>query len=96
MILAIIAAAVCLAIGAVMYTPRLRSFPHYRPVAMLFIFEGVWLLVDYIMRQFIPDNVFMSVINYIVLILLGLYLFGSIFLLSGKKAKKSRTPKKKP
>ncbi len=93
MILAIIAGIVCLAVGTVMYTPRMRSFAFYRQTAFLFLFEGIWLLLDYIFRQALPDNVFMQAIHYIGLIVLGIY-FVAGGMMSGKKLPKK--PLKKP
>lgn len=87
MLLAIISAVVCLAIATMMYTPRMRSFRFYRPVAFLFLFEGVWVLVDYIFRQTVPDNVFMQIIHYVGLIVLGVYFLIKLFFLGKKKEK---------
>lgn len=87
MLLAIISAAVCLAIATMMYTPRMRNFRFYRPVALLFLFEGVWVLTDYIFKQAVPDNVFMQIIHYVGLIVLGLYFFIKLFFSDKKKEK---------
>lgn len=87
MLLAIISAVVCLAIATMMYTPRMRSFRFYRPVAFLFLFEGVWVLTDYIFKQTVPDNVFMQIVHYVGLIVLGLYFLIQLFV-SGKKKEK--------
>ncbi len=73
MLLAVISAAVCLAVATMMYTPKMRVFKFYRPVALIFLFEGIWLLVDYIVRQIWPDSTATMVIHYIGLILLGAY-----------------------
>lgn len=87
MLLAIISAVVCLAIATMMYTPRMRSFRFYRPVALLFLFEGVWVLTDYIFKQAVPDNVFMQIIHYVGLIVLGLYFLIKLFVSDKKKEK---------
>lgn len=92
MLLAIISAVVCLAIATMMYTPHMRSFRFYRPVAFFFLFEGVWVLADYIFRQTVPDNVFMQIIHYVGLIILGAYFLFKIFF-SGKKKEKSSKEK---
>ncbi|MBQ3928765.1 MAG: hypothetical protein II711_01565 [Clostridia bacterium] len=85
MLPAIISALVCLAAATLLYTPRLRNFQHYRPIALFFLFEGVWVLIDYLMKQISPDNVFMELIHYIGLIILGLYFMVSVLFLSKKK-----------
>lgn len=90
MLLAIISAVVCLAIATIMYTPRMRSFQFYRPVAFLFLFEGIWILLDYIFRQINPENNVMQIIHYIGLIVLGAYFVISMFLSSGKKLRKGK------
>ena len=85
MLLAVISAAVCLAVATMMYTPKMRTFRLYRPVALIFLFEGVWLLVDYIVRQISPDNNFTMIIHYIGLIVLGAYLILRILFDSNDK-----------
>lgn len=93
MLLAVISAVVCLVCATIMYTPRLRSFPYYRPVALLFLFEGVWILLDYLFRQISPDNVFTDMVHYIGISVLGVYFVVSVFFLASKKSghpKKSR------
>lgn len=92
MILAIISAVVCLIAATLMYTPKMRSFTYYRPIAFLFLFEGIWVMLDYIFRQLIPDNVFMQAIHYGGLIIITAYFIISIFLSTCKKKK----PKGKP
>lgn len=99
MLLAVISAAVCLAVATMMYTPKMRTFRFYRPVALIFLFEGVWLLVDYIVRQISPDSTFTMVIHYIGLILLGAYfilkiIFGPNEKINDKLKDKIRTKKK--
>lgn len=90
MLLAIISAAVCLAIATMMYTPKMRNFQFYRPVAFLFLFEGIWVLLDYIFRQIVPDNIFMQTIHYVGLIVLGAYFVLKLFMSSDKKLKKKK------
>lgn len=95
MLLAIICAVVCLAAATMMYTPKMRSFQFYRPVGLIFLFEGVWLLLDYIFRQISPDNVFMMIIHYIGLIILIAYLILSILFGSKDKIKEKVSEKRK-
>ncbi len=97
MLLAVISAAVCLAVATMMYTPKMRVFRFYRPVALIFLFEGVWLLLDYIIRQIFPDSTFTMVIHYIGLIILGALFILKILFESNDKIKdklKSKTKKK--
>lgn len=85
MILAILAAIACLAVTAIMYSPRMRTFSCYRPVALFFLFEGIWILTDYAFRQLIPDNVFMDIIHYVGIIAAVIYFVVTIFIGVGKK-----------
>ena len=89
MLLAIIAAAACLAATTIMYSPKMRSFKYYRPVALLFLFEGIWLLADYAFAQLIPGNVFMQIIHYIGILAIFVYFIISILINSRKKGKKN-------
>ena len=94
MLLAVISAAVCLAVATMMYTPKMRTFRFYRPVALIFLFEGVWLLVDYIVRQISPDSTFTMVIHYIGLIVFGAYFILRILFESNEKIKGKLKKKK--
>ncbi len=89
MLLAIIAAAACLAATTIMYSPKMRGFKYYRPVALLFLFEGIWLLADYAFAQLIPGNVFMQIIHYIGILAIFVYFIISILINSRKKGKKN-------
>lgn len=96
MLLAIISAAICLAAATIMYTPKMRSFSQYRPVGLFFLFEGVWLLADYIIKQMIPDNIFMMIVHYIGLSVIGLYfIFSAVFLSKDGVREKLKDRKRK-
>ena len=89
MLLAIIGGLVCIAMGALMYLPKMRNYKLYRPTSFLFIFEGVWILLDYIFRQIFPDNVFMQAIHCIGLTALAIYFFVCAFLSAGIPERKN-------
>ena len=96
MLLAIISAAICLASATLMYTPKMRSFSQYRPVGLFFLFEGVWILADYIIKQMIPDNIFMMIVHYIGLSVIGLYfVFSAVFLSKDGVREKLKDRKRK-
>ncbi len=95
MLLAVISAAVCLAVATMMYTPKMRTFRFYRPVAFIFLFEGIWLLADYIVRQISPDSTFMMVIHYVGLIVLGAFFILRILFESNENIKEKMIKKKK-
>lgn len=85
MVLVWIAAACCLLAATLMFTPRMRSFRFYRPVAIFFLSEGIWLLGDYAVDQIAPGAVFMDVIHYIILIVIAAWMLISVFIGGGKK-----------
>ena len=88
MLLAIIGGLVCIAMGALMYAPKMRTYKLYRPTSFLFIFEGVWILLDYIFRQIFPDNVFMQAIHCIGLTAISVYFLICAFFSSNNTDKK--------
>lgn len=94
MILAIIAALVCLAAAAVTFTPNLRGIRLLRPIAVYLIFQGVWILLSYALLQLNPNNAFVFPVNYIATILLIAYfifvMIASNFKRKLKKEKKSK------
>ena len=95
MLLAIIAAVACLAVATLMYAPKMRSFRFYRPVALVFLFEGVWIMLDYIVRQIAPDSVFTMIVHYIGLIVFGIYFALRILFESNDNIKNKLKTKKK-
>lgn len=85
MVLAIIAGICCLVAATLMFTPKMRMLPFYRPVAILFLSEGVWLLADYAVSQIAPGNAFMDVIHYIILAAVVVWLVITVILSGNKK-----------
>lgn len=75
MLLAIISGIACITMGALMYVPKMRTYKLSKPTSFFFIFEGVWILTDYIFRQIFPDNVFMQAIHCIGLTAIVVYFF---------------------
>lgn len=88
MLLAIISAVACLAATTIMYSPKMRSFHYYRPIALFFLFEGIWIVTDYAFAQIMPENVFMQIIHYVGITAIVIYFVLSI--LFGSEKKKSR------
>ena len=95
MLLAIIAAVACLAVATLMYTPKMRTFRFYRPVALIFLFEGIWLLIDYIVQQIAPDSTVTMILHYVGLIIFGIYFILRILFESNDKIKDKIKAKKK-
>lgn len=79
MLIAIISAVVCLIISIVLFTPAFRGLLILRPVALFFIFEGIWIMVDYIITQIWPGIEAMQWVHYAGIIIFGGYLLICLF-----------------
>lgn len=95
MLVAILSAAICLIIAIVLFTPTFRHLPLFRPVALFFIFEGVWIMVDYLFTQMFPGTEATQWIHYAGVIVFGGYLAICLFFSKPKKAKKEKRGKRK-
>lgn len=93
LILVIISAAACLAATTIMYTPRMRSFRYYRPIAMFFLFEALWVIADYVFAQLSPGNVVLPIIHHIGIIALVLFFILNIIFGPDKKTNNSSSNK---
>lgn len=87
--IALIASFICLAIAVLLFTPLFKKLPLYSPIALFFLFEGVWILIDYIVLQLSPNNSAMQYIHYAGVIVFGGYLILCLFYSKPKSAKKS-------
>ena len=74
MLIAILSGAVCLIISIILFTPMFRHFMILRPVALFFIFEGVWIFVDYLIARIYPGTEAIQWIHYAGIIIFGGYL----------------------
>lgn len=95
MLIAIIAAMICLIIAIVLFTPMFRHLVLFRPVALFFIFEGVWIMCDYIITQIWPGIEAMQWVHYAGVIVFGGYLALCLFFSRPKKEKRNRRNKGK-
>lgn len=93
--IAIIAALLCLAVSVVLFTPMFRSAPLFRPVALFFAFEGVWVLFNYLITQIWPGNTSMQWIHYTGVIVFSGYLLLCLLYSRPKKPKKEKKGKTK-
>lgn len=76
MILAIISAIFCFAAAIFMFTSYFRKTNLMRVLSVFLAFEGVWILVSYLLLQLNPNNAFIFPINYIVtIVFMGYILF---------------------
>lgn len=92
--IAFIAAAVCFAVAVVLFTPLFRSIAVFRPVALFFIFEGLWILGNYLVTQIWPGLNIMQWVHYIGIVVFGGYLLLCLFYSRPKKTAKPEKQKK--
>lgn len=92
--IAILSSLICLAVAVVLFTPMFRSAPLFRPVAVFFAFEGVWILFNYLVTQLWPRNAAMQWIHYTGIIVFGGYLLLCLFYSRPKKEKPGKDKKK--
>ncbi len=95
MLVAILSAAVCLIIAIVLFTPTFRHLPLFRPVALFFIFEGIWIMADYLFTQLFPGTEAMQWTHYAGVIVFGGYLAICLFFSKPKKTKNEKRSKSK-
>lgn len=91
--IAILASLLCLAISVFLFTPLFRTVPLFRPVAVFFLFEGVWILCNYLVTQIWPASTAMQWIHYTGIIVFGGYLLLCLFF-SRPRNKKEKNRKK--
>ena len=65
MVLAIISALFCVVVAVIMFTPFMRQFNFYQPLAVFFMFEAVMILFDYVYKQISPFGVAAMYIRFV-------------------------------
>lgn len=88
MILAIIAAVVCIIAGAVCFIPYFRKMPLLRPVGIYLIFEGVIHIFTYIYEEVYPASAVPSYVDRIGTILIIVYFIFMLIMTMNKSKKK--------
>ena len=94
----LVASFICLAVAVILFAPLFRGVPLFRPVALFFIFEGVWMAANYLVTQLWPGTDAMQWIHYTGIIVFGGYLLICLFYSRPKKSREERsqgTKKKK-
>ncbi|MEF2918955.1 MAG: hypothetical protein U0O22_00615 [Acutalibacteraceae bacterium] len=94
MLIAILSAAICLIIAIILFTPTFRHLPLFRPVALFFIFEGVWIMADYLFTQLFPGTEAMQWVHYAGVLVFGGYLAICLFFSKPKKPKNEKNSKR--
>lgn len=103
-IFSIICAVMYFISAIILFMPKFRKYPFFKPFGVYMAYQGIWSLLSYLVNQLFPTNQVMTVLNY-----LGSFVFCLYFLFiyftsqknkgsSGKKtvkAKKSKPVKEK-
>ena len=53
----------CFAVATILFTPQLRSFKIYQPIAFYFLFEGLCSLLTIIVNTIWVNSIFMLLFN---------------------------------
>ncbi len=94
MLIAILASLVCLIIATILFTPLFRSSPVFRPFALFFLFQGVWIAVNYLIAQIWPTSSAMQYIQYAGVIVFGGYLIVCLFFSIPKRKSQEKNNRK--
>ena len=92
--IAILSAFICLLIAVILFTPLFRGVPLFRPVALFFIFEGAWVLANFLVTQILPGTDAMQWIHYTGIIVFGGYLLLCLFYSRPRKGKDEKRQEK--
>lgn len=87
MLLTIITALVCFVAAVVMFTPYYRKMALLRPMALYLIFEGVMIMLTYIISDLYPTSTTVDIINRVGTLIIVVYY---IFILVMTKIKSKR------
>ncbi|HHZ06754.1 MAG TPA: hypothetical protein GX401_08245 [Clostridiales bacterium] len=93
--IALLSSLICLVVAIVLFTPMFRTAPLFRPVAVFFTFEGVWVVCNYLVTQIWPTNTTMQWIHYTGIIVFGGYLLLCLFYSRPKKPKVEKEKKRR-
>ncbi len=92
--IAFVAAFICFTVAVVLFAPLFRTVALFRPVALFFIFEGLWILANYLVIHIWPGTSMMQWVHYIGIIIFGGYLLLCLFYSRPKKPKKEKDRKR--
>lgn len=93
--IAILAGVVCLVIAIVLFTPVFRHALLFRPVALFFIFEGIWIMGNYLAKELWLGNDAMQWVHYVGIIVFAGYLLICLLFSIPKKDKKAKSKRSK-
>lgn len=75
MILSLICSVMFFLSAILLFMPKFRKYPFFKPFGVYMAYQGIWTLLSYIVNQLFPTNQVMTVFNY-----LGSFVFCVYFL----------------
>ena len=97
MIFSLICAVMFFISAMILFMPKFRKYPFFKPFGVYMAYQGIWTLLSYLVNQLFPTNQFMTVLNYF-----GSFVFCGYFLfvyymskkMNGKKPVRTRNTRK--
>ncbi len=89
--ISVFASLVCFAVATFLFTPALRKHPFYRVFSIYFIFEGLWMVLNWAYYEIFLDEGFMILIQYIGTIAIVGYLAYRLYKYSSPKKEKQQS-----
>lgn len=76
----------------ILFMPKFRKYPFFKPFGVYMAYQGIWTLLSYLVNQLFPTNQVMTVLNYLGSFVFCLYF---LFIYFTSQKKKGNTEKKK-
>lgn len=94
MLFSIICAVMYFISAIILFMPKFRKYPFFKPFGVYMTYQGIWTLLSYLVNQLFPTNQVMTVFNYLGSFVFCLY-FLFVYVVSQKKSGKSGKHTKK-
>lgn len=85
--ISVFASLVCFAVATFLFTPALRKHPFYHIFSIYFIFEGLWMILNWAYYEIFLDESFMILIQYLGTIAIVGYLAYKLYKYSSPQKK---------
>lgn len=94
MILSLICSVMFFLSAIILFMPRFRKYPFFKPFGVYMAYQGIWTLLSYIVNQLFPTNQVMTVFNYLGSFVFCIY-FLYIYYMTNKGMKKNKGSRQK-
>lgn len=94
MILSLICSVMFFLSAIILFMPKFRKYPFFKPFGVYMAYQGIWTLLSYIVNQLFPTNQVMTVFNYLGGFVFCIY-FLFIFYVSRKGISKGKSKNSK-